>query len=144
MSFYVRDLMGTTVREKRVVSTLSRIISRMHGAWVVDANRILSLLGYPTGSELILVQREKKPNPNKFKVLKFIGYTYQRKKNKWWAPLVIQGLDEENNLVHCFVYIVSEYPNFFAESGSYGPNLWPDALKTICLQILCDVCKHQP
>jgi len=143
MPFYVKDPNGATIREKRIVSILSEMISSISGAWEIKASTILSGLGYPKEADLILVQREGKPNEVKLKVLKFIGYTHQGENDEWWAPLAIQGLDEENNLVHCFVYIVSEYPTFFANSGSYGPDIWPDALRAICQKILHDVGKHQ-
>ena len=140
MPFYLIDKRN---REKvsNVVSLLSNIICKIDGTWEIRASEIIKILGGGSDSKLILIQREGKPNQVEFEVIKFIGYTH-RGNNDWWAPLVIQGLDEEGQLVHCFVYIVSEAPHQFAESHIYGPNIWPKALVAICERALADV-KHE-
>ena len=138
MPFYVGNK-----PETRVVKTLSDIISHLDGVWEVPAELLLEKLGYPLTDKLILVQREGKPAEIRFEVKKFIGYTYKWEENRWWAPLAVQGIDEEGNLVHCFVYIVDDYPSYFANSQSYGPNIWPEALISICQRAISDVLNHE-
>jgi len=140
MPFYLK-IGSSKKRESRIVSQLSNMICKVEGVWEIRANDIIESLGEPSDSKLFLVQREGKPNEEEFEVVKFIGYTYQEDSG-WWAPLVIQGIDGDQQLVHCFVYIVSESPNTFAESHIYGPNFWPEALITICERALADV-KHE-
>ena len=138
MPFYIVDTSNNKKRSSEVVNTLSYMIRDINGIWEISANEILKKLGESSESKLILIQREGNSNEIEFEVEKFIGYTHQQE-NSWWAPLVIQGFDEKKQLVHCFVYIVSEHPNFFANSQSYGPNIWPEALLTICRRALADV-----
>ena len=140
MAFYI-ETNKERERVSNVVSKLSEKIYKINGVWEIRAADIVKALEKPEDSRLILIQREGKPNQVEFEVVKFIGYTHQEG-NDWWSPLVIQGLDEEGQLVHCFVYIVSEASHTFADSHIYGPNIWPQALIAICERALADV-KHE-
>ena len=66
----------------------------------------------------------------KYYLKKIIGY-YYKDSDVMWAPIVLQMIDDDGNLVHNFLYIRHGNGWKFANSGIYGPNLWPDAYSFI-------------
>ncbi|WP_457677564.1 hypothetical protein [Thermovibrio sp.] len=137
MPFYIGQYDHTCNKEywHRInpVPVISKFASSKSGLWQITSEDILSMLGKKPNLELILVQREDKPEEICFRVRKFIGYTHQNNES-WWAPVVIVSdtNSEDKKPVCTFVYLVDKHPSFFAMSGSYGPNIWPDALKALC------------
>ncbi len=75
-------------------------------------------------------------NGDKFPLRKIIGY-FHKYDNVMWAPIVLQMIDDNGNLVHNFLYIRYGKNWQFVNSGVYGPNLWPNAYSFIS-QIIND------